>query len=264
MLDNFCWGNPERPETLGSLVLAARACRDLALAYRTPFISGKDSLYNEYAHDGRSLAIPGTLLISALGQVPDIRQCVSMDLKAPGNALLLLGATDAHLGGSIWASVRGLQGGRVPRVDANAARKVFGVVHQLIRSGLVRSCHDLSDGGLAVALAEMALAGGLGGRIALNAVPRSEAGETDHDATLLFSESPSRFLLEVRQEDLNEVLRRCDPHVPVGRIGEVTGESEPRLTVIGKDGSSMAIDVADRANQGGLAASPPCSWLSPG
>ena len=106
LLDNFCWGNTERPETLGSLVLAAEGCRDTALAYGTPFISGKDSLYNEYTHDGQSLAIPPTLLISAIGQVPDIRQCVTMDFKEPGNLILLLGVTRLELGGSIWAGPR--------------------------------------------------------------------------------------------------------------------------------------------------------------
>ena len=111
ILDNFCWGNTERPETLGSLVRAAEGCRDVALAYGTPFISGKDSLYNEYTHEGQSLAIPPTLLISAMGQVPDVRKCVTMDLKEPGNVLLLVGTTRDELGGSHWAMVRGLEGG---------------------------------------------------------------------------------------------------------------------------------------------------------
>ncbi|MBV8381645.1 MAG: phosphoribosylformylglycinamidine synthase, partial [Planctomycetaceae bacterium] len=103
LLDNFCWGNTDRPEALGSLVLAARGCHDLALAYGTPFISGKDSLNNEYTHEGQSLAIPPTLLISAMGQVPDVRTCVTMDLKEPGNVLLLAGLTRLELGGSHWA-----------------------------------------------------------------------------------------------------------------------------------------------------------------
>ena len=120
LLDNFCWGNTERPETLGSLVLAAQGCHDLALAYGTPFISGKDSLNNEYTHEGQSLAIPPTLLISAMGQVPDVRRCVTMDLKEPGNLLLLAGLTRHELGGSHWAMVRGQAGGRVPRVDPGA------------------------------------------------------------------------------------------------------------------------------------------------
>ena len=163
LLDNFCWGNTERPETLGSLVRAAQACRDVALAYGTPFISGKDSLNNEYTHDGRSLAIPPTLLISAIGQVPDVRRCVTMDLKEPGNVLLLLGMTRRELGGSLWADVMTRPApvacpGSIPRWAGACSPRFM----QAIRRGLVRSCHDLSEGGLAVGLAEMALAGGLG------------------------------------------------------------------------------------------------------
>ncbi len=162
LLDNFCWGNTERPETLGSLVLAAQACHDVALAYGTPFISGKDSLNNEHTHDGKSLSIPPTLLISAIGQVKDVRSCVTMDLKEPGNVLLLLGLTRNEMGGSLWCQLHAQEGGRVPRVDAGTGKMLVKAVHAAILRGLLRSCHDLSEGGLAVALAEMAFAGGLG------------------------------------------------------------------------------------------------------
>ena len=148
LLDNFCWGNTERPETLGSLVLAAEACRDAASAYGTPFISGKDSLYNEYTHDGQSTAIPPTLLISAIGQVPDVRRCVTMDFKEPGNLILLLGTTRFELGGSIWAEQEQPGAGHVPRVDFAVGRPLFLALHSAISRGLVRSCHDLSEGGL--------------------------------------------------------------------------------------------------------------------
>src|SRR5262249_29397118 len=92
LLDNFCWGNTDRPEVLGSLVRAAEACRDMAIAYRMPFISGKDSLKNEYHSHGWHIVIPPTLLISAIGRVPDVRRCVTMDLKEAGNRLYLIGA----------------------------------------------------------------------------------------------------------------------------------------------------------------------------
>ena len=117
LLDNFCWGDTDRPEVLGSLVRAAEACRDVALAYGIPFISGKDSLKNEYHAAGRNIVIPPTLLISALGIVPDVRRCVTMDLKEPGNILYLLGATKDEMGGSHYNLVHGLDGGAVPRVD---------------------------------------------------------------------------------------------------------------------------------------------------
>ena len=132
LLDNFCWGNTERPETLGSLVRAAEACRDVALAYGTPFISGKDSLNNEYHAGGRNIAIPPTLLISAIGQVPDVRRCVTMDLKEPGNILYLLGATQDELGGSHYHLVHGLDGGAVPRVDLESAPRLFRKLHEAI------------------------------------------------------------------------------------------------------------------------------------
>ncbi|MFI5457585.1 MAG: phosphoribosylformylglycinamidine synthase subunit PurL [Isosphaerales bacterium] len=245
LLDNFCWGNTERPEALGALVLAARACHDVAVAYGTPFISGKDSLNNEYTHEDRTLAIPATLLISAIGQVPDVRSCVTMDLKEPGNLLLLLGVTRLELGGSLWAQVHQQAGGRVPRVDPGVGRACFGGLHAAIRRGLVRSCHDLSEGGLAVALAEMAIAGGLGARVTLADVPRADLAASDF--ALLFSESPSRFVLEVRADCYDELARLLDG-LPLGHLGEVTSASarleaaSPRLTVLGLD-DSVVIDA---------------------
>ena len=234
LLDNFCWGNTERPETLGSLVLAAEACRDTALAYGTPFISGKDSLYNEYTHEGRSLAIPPTLLISAIGLVPDVRRCVTMDFKEPGNLILLLGVTRFELGGSIWAGLHHETGGRVPRVDARLGRSIFTALHAAINAGLIVSCHDLSEGGLAVALAEMAIAGGLGANISLSAV-RSEDDKIC-DLALLFSESPTRFLIEIAPPHLDD-LRPIVSGLPLGMLGTVTGERDggTQLIVRGRD-----------------------------
>ena len=248
LLDNFCWGNTERPETLGALVLAAQACHDLALAYKTPFISGKDSLNNEYSHDGQSLAIPSTLLISAIGQVPDVRTCVTMDFKAPGNLIVLLGTTRNELGGSLWAEIQGREGGTVPAVVPEHGQAVFRAVHLAIRHGLVRSCHDLSEGGLAVALAEMALAGGLGAAVSLRDVPCEDAAAKD--LVLLFSESPSRFLLEVPPQSY-AALADLVGSLPMGRLGEVTdGEGAAaagsgRVTVAGLEGS-LVIDASVR------------------
>ncbi|MFO0910055.1 MAG: phosphoribosylformylglycinamidine synthase subunit PurL [Isosphaeraceae bacterium] len=238
LLDNFCWGNTERPETLGSLVLAAQGCHDLALAYGTPFISGKDSLNNEYTHEGQSLAIPPTLLISALGQIPDVRRCVSMDLKEAGNLLLIVGSTRLELGGSHWLLTLGREGGRVPQVEPERGRALFRAVHAAITAGLVRSCHDLSEGGLAVALAEMAFAGGLGIDVSLRDVPCDD--DAAHDGVLLFSESPSRFLLEVPAAHLDAFTDRFGG-LPLGRLGEVTGSG--RLVVRGLDDRPV-IDAA--------------------
>ena len=237
ILDNFCWGNTERPETLGSLVRAAEGCRDVALAYGTPFISGKDSLYNEYTHEGRSLAIPPTLLISAMGQVPDVRECVTMDLKEAGNLLLIVGTTRDELGGSHWAMARGLEGGSVPRVDLESAPPIFRALHRSIRRGLVRSCHDLSEGGLAVALAEMAMAGGLGVEVlfALDPLPL-------HPAAMLFSESPTRFVLEVRPESVEATFVEFDG-LAIDLLGAVV--ATPRLFVIDKKSTWIDAPLSD-------------------
>jgi phosphoribosylformylglycinamidine synthase len=242
LLDNFCWGNTERPETLGGLVLAAQACHDLALAYRTPFISGKDSLNNEYAHEGQSLAIPPTLLISAIGQVPDVRRCVTMDFKEAGNLVVLVGMTRNELGGSLWAATQGLGGGSVPGVVPALGSAIFRAVHLAISRGLVRSCHDLSEGGVAVALAEMAIAGGIGARLSLRDVPCED--EAAHDAVLLFSESPTRFLLEVPPRHY-AALADLVGGLPMGRLGEVgpvpvdPPDRPPGLTILGLDGTAI-------------------------
>ena len=200
ILDNFCWGNTDRPETLGTLVRAALACKDTAIAFGTPFISGKDSLNNEFSFADASgqkqtVAIPSSLLISALGQLDDVEQAVTMDLKQAGNVLLLVGPTANELGGSHFAQVNGLTGGAVPRVNLELAPRIFVAVHDAIRQGLVRSCHDLSEGGLATAVAEMAFAGGLG--VSLDLQPLAKSTGISDDTVLLFSESNSRFVLEV-------------------------------------------------------------------
>ena len=246
ILDNFCWGSTERPETLGSLVRAAQACHDVSLAYGTPFISGKDSLNNEFTHEGRSLAIPPTLLISAIGIVPDVRSCVTMDLKEDGNLLYVLGMTGRELGGSLWSEVNQQPGGRVPRVDVGRAPGLFRALHSAISGGLVRACHDLSEGGLAVAMAEMALAGGLGARVSLAEILRED--DADDDFVLLFSESPTRFVLEVRPRDAGRLEDRL-AGLPLGRLGQVWAHpggarvSAPRLTVLGLDGS-VVVDAS--------------------
>ncbi len=225
LLDNFCWGNTDRPEVLGSLVRAAEACRDLAEAYNMPFISGKDSLKNEFHAGDRHIVIPPTLLISALGRVPDVRRSVSMDLKEAGNDLYLVGVTRDEMGGSHFNLVHGRGDGEPPRVDLGLAPRIFARLHELIRRGGVRSCHDLSEGGLAVAVAEMAFAGGIGADV-------TGLGSLT-DEVLLFSESTTRFILEVAPGGAT-ALKECMADVPVVRIGETV--KEERLRIAGAGG----------------------------
>ncbi len=227
ILDNFCWGNTERPETLGSLVRAAIACHDVAVAYGAPFVSGKDSLNNEFTYTTaidssgaiceRSITIPPSLLITALGQIEDVERAVTMDLKQPGNVLFLVGETKAELGGSHFLQVGGQPTGSpadeaVPVVDLETAPANFEAVHSAIRGGLALSCHDLSEGGLAVALAEMAFAGGLGVDVELSPAD-------DPTAVILFSESNTRFVVEVPPESAEEFAASVPQ---CRRIGVVT------------------------------------------
>lgn len=253
LLDNFCWGNPNLPDRLGGMVRAARGCHDAAVALRTPFISGKDSLFNEYRlADGVSHPIPGTLLISALGIVPDIRQTVSMELKQPGNLLYLVGLTDGDLGGSLALRLADITGTRPPAIDLSRARSTFAAVHRAIRGGLVRACHDLSEGGLAVAAVEMAIAGGHGLTLDLDAAP---AAAPDLDAaTRLYAESPSRFLVEVRPDDV-PAFEKALARVPHAQIGEVTSDQRLRVSHAGGTVIDTMLDPLRMAWQTPLAAS---------
>jgi phosphoribosylformylglycinamidine synthase len=243
ILDNFCWGDCERPETLGGLVRAALACHDVAIALGTPFISGKDSLNNEFSYNdanGRrqTIAIPPSLLISAIGQVDDVSRCVTMDFKQAGNFIYIVGETRDELGGSHFALVNRLTGDQVPTVNPTQAKKTFAAVHKAIQAGLVRACHDLSEGGLAAAAAEMAFAGGLGARIDVGDINTSDASLSS--AARLFSESNTRFLCEVEREK-TMAFEAVLAEVPYAKVGEVTWE--PQLKLNGHQTTLIDADI---------------------
>ena len=240
LLDNFCWGDPLRPEILGGLVEAARGCHDAALHYRTPFISGKDSLNNEYlGSDGLRHAIPPTLLISAMGIIEDLTRAVTMDFKAAGNIVYLLGETRAEFGGSHFTvnSKLATKGGAstvnspVPGMPM-LAPAMYRALHRAMRAGIVRACHDLAEGGLAVSLAEMCIGGRLGCAIKL---------DTDDIVTALFSESNGRLLAEVRPDNCAAFEAFFDD-LPISRIGAVT--QEMRLTIANRAQPILTLDVA--------------------
>jgi len=221
ILDNFSWGNCNKPDRLGALVQAAKACHDGAVAYGTPFISGKDSLNNEFqTESGETIAIPPTLLISAVSVIADVSRCLTADAKQAGNSLFLLGLTTGELGGSHLLLVEGVESGTdVPLVDPAESRKVMEAIQKAIQAGLVRACHDLSEGGLAVAAAEMAFSGGVGVELDLAAV----LAEGDvPEAALLFAENAGRFLVEVAP-DKRDAFLKIVRDVPFGEVGRVTG-----------------------------------------
>jgi len=239
ILDNFCWGNTDKPDRLGSLVRAALGCYTTAKGFGAPFISGKDSLNNEYSVEGESVAIPGTLLISAMAVMDDVSKSVSMDLKEPGNLIFVVGNTYNELGGSHYYHINNFVGRNVPRVDVKRAKEVMRKLSQAINKGLVRAAHDCSEGGIGVACAEMAFAGGIGMEIRLNRVPfKSEDRRND---TILFSESNTRFIVEVPKK-YKKKFRKIMKGAPTGLIGEV--KSQERFSVIGLDGKSEIVDAS--------------------
>jgi len=233
ILDNFCWGNPTLPDRLGALVRTCQGCYDGAVAYGAPFISGKDSLYNEF----NGQPIPGTLLISAISVVPEMGSVTTSHLKQAGNLLYLLGETKAELGGSLLYHHLAETGGTPPTMPDKPLLR-YRLLHQAIRQGLICAAHDLSEGGLAVALAEMALAGRLGASVRLGAMSRGrEAGALDA-LTALFSESNGRLLLEVAREHAAAVTAHF-ADVTLVPLGEVTAEQQ--LTI--RNGDNLLISL---------------------
>jgi len=227
LLDNFCWGDPTRPDRLGSLVRAVQGCVEGARRYRMPFISGKDSLFNEF--DGR--AIPGTLLISALGIVPDLHRTVNSAPPTPGDDLWLVGDCSPALGGSLAGELLDLGSTVVPDPIADPLPR-YRAVHGLVRDGIARAAHDCSEGGLAVCLAEMAIGSRLGLTVT---VPPVEGGGV---VTTLVNEAPGRIVAATDPGRRSEVGTRLDG---LGRrIGEVTGGDRVGLAV----GTVSADDAA--------------------
>ena len=211
ILDNFCWPSCAEPRNLATLVRAAEACYDGAKAYRTPFVSGKDSLNNQLRYtdehgNQRVIEIPPTLLITGLAIVPDVTRCVTMDAKQPGNALILVGRTTGEMGGSHYQQINrsAVIDSTIPRTDLHLGPQTARAVATLIQSGVVRSAHDVSDGGLLCAVAEMLIAGStskapIGASLDLSQV------HTDLSAAA-FGESPSRYVLEVAASDAPRVV----------------------------------------------------------
>ncbi|MFW5858085.1 MAG: AIR synthase-related protein, partial [Planctomycetota bacterium] len=236
ILDNYCWGNCEKPDRLGGLVRATQACYDVAKAYGVPFVSGKDSLNNEFATANGTVAIPGTLLVSAMAVLDDVTRAVSMDAKAAGNAIYLVGVTRDELGASHYYALHGERGANVPRVRTDEGKAAFAGLSACTRTGLVRALHDLSEGGLAVAAAEVAFAGGLGLDLSLADIPTD--GAALDAVRLLFSESQSRFLAEVEPGNAAAFeAALADAGAAHARIGEVTGSD--RLVIRDADGQTV-------------------------
>jgi len=247
-LDNFCWCDPVESERTpdgaykaAQLVRANKALYAYCVAFGVPLISGKDSMKNDYQIGDTKISIPPTVLFSVIGKIDDVRKALTMDVKAPGDLVYLLGRTADELGGSEYYRMHGELGAQVPQVDAARALALYRTINQAQQQGLLRSCHDLSDGGLAVALAEKAFAGGFG--IDADLDQAVQPGQLS-DQALLFSESQSRLAVTVSPENRQTVealFGACD----CAYLGQVTQEPVLRL----RRGTRILIDATNQQNK---------------
>ena len=220
--DNFCVPdsvydaekNPDGKYKLAQLVRMCQALSDMAKAYHVPMTSGKDSMKNDFRAGGKKISVPPTVLYSVAAGIADVRGTVTSEIKEAGDGVYVLGRTRGELGATEFQRLFGAPGGRVPEVRPEEALELYRRVMAANREGLIRSSHDLSDGGLAVALAEITFGTGLGVRVALDGVAETAVGA-------MYSETPSRFVATVRPEHrgrFEEILGEA-----AARIGETTG-----------------------------------------
>jgi phosphoribosylformylglycinamidine synthase subunit PurSL len=239
-LDNFCWCDPVKSAKtpdgeykLAQLVRANMAIYDYTTAYGVPCISGKDSMKNDYSIGKTKISVPPTLLYSVIGKIKDVNKAVTMDAKRPQDLVYIIGETQDELGGSEWFAEQGAIGNQVPQVDVKKAIKKYRALHKAIQAGLVASCHDCSDGGLGIALAETAFAGGLGMNIDLKDVPYRGKKRNDY---ILFSETASRFVVTIHPKDQARFEKIMAGNV-IAEIGFVS--SDGLLEVTGVNGKSI-------------------------
>jgi len=225
ILDNFCWGSPEDEYNLAGLVRTSFSAYDFSKYFEVPFISGKDSLYNEYAVEGKRISIPGTLLISAVSIMDNWQSVITANLKKEDNLIYLVGLSKPEMGASEYFRFLKKKGGFVPKVNKETAKEVFEAVSLAINKKVIISCHDLSEGGLAVAISEMCMGSGFGANIFLKEVPK-EKNMADYE--ILFGESPTRFLVEV-PKDKKAVFEKQFKGLIFGLIG--CASKEPKLTI---------------------------------
>ncbi|MBR9983960.1 MAG: AIR synthase-related protein [Wolbachia endosymbiont of Homalodisca vitripennis] len=229
LLDNFCWCDAYNPERLWQLKRAAEACYDFATAFKTPFISGKDSMFNDfkgYDENGEKVMIsaPPSLLISAIGVIDNIENAVSLDVKMPGDLIYVLGTTHDELGRSEYQLYSGIDNNNVPKVDAKSARKLYERYNQAIKNGIIVSAISPNLGGLIIALAKSLIAGDLGAEIDLSLVPIGKKQNTDIiNKIIMFSESQSRILVTIATQNQRK-FEELFKGIVFSCIGKVTEE----------------------------------------
>jgi phosphoribosylformylglycinamidine synthase II len=258
LLDNFCWPDPvydkeKTPDGKFKLAQLVRACMGLyetASAYGTPFISGKDSMKNDYKVGTHKVSVLPTVLVSGLGIIPDIRRCITSDFKFDGDLIYLIGSTGRHMGESLFYRKYGGSSCTVANVDTAKNRKVYKRYFSLAQKGLIMSGHDLSEGGLAISLAESCIGGNIGAEIDIGrdseSVHLSDFDLPDQNLTdeeMLFSESSGRLLVSVKPDHERKFLEVIGD-VAVSKIGIV--RDNERLSVRNGSGKLIvSIDVQE-------------------
>lgn len=227
-LDNFCWcdpiksdKNPDGEYKLALLVRANKALYDYTISYGVPCISGKDSMKNDYIMGNLKISIPPTLLFSLIGVIDDVTKTTTMDFKNDGDVIFIAGITKDEIAGSEYCNLLNLKGGKLPEVDAKLNKNIYSKIAKCIRNGLINAAHDCSDGGLAVAISEMAFSGGKGCIIDLSSLPYIGTGRED---LMLFSESAGRILFTTSYFNAPKI-KQLFKGLPVAQIGKV-GYSE--------------------------------------
>ena len=269
-LDNFCWPDPVQSQAtpdgaykMAQLVRACRGLYDLTRAYRTPLVSGKDSMKNDSTMGGVRISVPPTLLVSAIGQLDDATQAVTLDLKTAGDLVYLLGITRNETGGSEYFRLRGERdgltaalgdpapyvGNRVPQVDEAETLPLYRALEKAMRRGLVRSAATPAKGGLAWALARSAMAGELGLDVNLDAASDLAALPAD---VALFSESNGRFVVTVADGD-RAAFESLFSGLACRRIGQVTAARTLYLTLGGARRLDLTVDALKAAYKETLA-----------
>ena len=241
LLDNFCMGNPEEPTELGRIVECAKGIREAALAYGAPYVSGKDSFYNYFETEDGPVNIPVTFLCSGFGVVEDASHVRGASLRRSNSAIFMVGNTEDEMGASVYARVKGISGAKVPQTDCTKNYELYKAYYEkALTQGLVLSAHDLSEGGLAVAAAEMAFSGIGGMKIDLDALPTVNGWQ--NNAVPCFSESTGRFLVEV-DEDMAAEFEAAMAGFPCARIGSATTDGQ--LTITAKGSTVLQAEIAE-------------------
>ena len=245
-LDNFCWPDPVQSERtpdgtykLAQLVRANQALYEYTKAFRVPCISGKDSMKNDSTRGGKKISIPPTVLFSAISRMDDISKSVTLDAKFAGDLVYVIGNTADELGGSEYYAMLDAVGNKVPKVNAEYAKKVYAAVSAVTEAELANSLHTPALGGLGTAFAKTAMAGRLGMKIDLDKIPLS----APCDATLiLFSESNTRFVMTVSPDKAGDVEKLL-AGIPFAKVGEVT--AAPVLEFSGTGVKTTEIKLED-------------------